>query len=1064
MAQAAASNFRRRILGSRQGSSNDNLSSAINSSHSHKNRTSIRIDRRTMEKIWKQMDRIVKYCQIPKMNLKNSPPYMLDILPDFYQTLREIINHYEDRLHILNDIEYFRIFINNLIVLCTKTIECFKHAGHHMYNEQSNYRKHFIKLSLYYSHNLAELKSLFINGIYEGERFRLTKQEATDFWKKNFNDRTIVPWEEFKEKLNDVHSIQLNNESIALQNTIDLTHNNYVSIFEFDVFTRLFHPWSSLLTNWKLLAVTHPGFMAFMTYDEVKAILTNYIDKPGSYVFRLSCTRLGQWAIGYVTTQNTILQTIPQTKSLIQSLIDGEREGYYKYPNGKNIHIDLSLALRPIESNCIYVSEEQYAIYCDMGTSFELCKICSVNNKDSKIQPCGHLLCQNCLIAWQNQTSSKPPSLCPFCRSEIKGFESVIINPFDSSTIQNKKESSSNEFHDQKFDTNSNVQNLQTLTISCSVNNENYHGIQTSLDNLSSTPPPIPPRPTNMNLNANRIPIDTKINTPQHLQQHFLPSLHNNDVLLFSQRSSGINSRPLSSISSNESFSDSITQSSTTGDLQSVNVQNGIDNYLTSGNKTACYSSNLSINKMDQFQTIDHIRNRLTSENNFDPKRIDAALTLTEGLSLSKQYKMAKLFLNQVKYEQAQLLNHNNTFINGLLIITIKRMKDDIPTTCVAAVFSDIEPGPQLRDIEKFMHDHGGQPELDFSTDDLESKVESIIRELRNVLKETIPEGEMEMFLNSVMSLILLVPEDKINRPILNFSEAIINANLPEKYGPMKLRVLTNLIYVVPERSNTDKYRILIDLIKCARNHRCINAVSVGINQVKKWVKEWKVSTEQVQELYRNMHEAYAATGDSANALQLLLELLGTYTKETASKARTDAFKCIINSINDPNVFIMDHLLLLEPVKVLEGENIHNLLNIFVSGRLQDYLEFYSKQKSFIESSGVKHDRNITKMRLLTFLQSAENQKEIPFDTIEKQMQITADEVESFIIEAVRTKMIRCKIDHLARKVIIDSTVQRTFTKQHWQSLKDKLELWKTNLSMINANLTTLVATQGTTK
>jgi hypothetical protein len=69
----------------------------------------------------------------------------------------------------------------------------------------------------------------------------------------------------------------------------------------------------------------------------------------------------------------------------------------------------------------------------------------------------------------------------------------------------------------------------------------------------------------------------------------------------------------------------------------------------------------------------------------------------------------------------------------------------------------------------------------------------------------------------------------------------------------------------------------------------------------------------------------------------------------------------------------------------------------------------------------------------------------------------------NFIL-AVRTKMIRCKIDHLARKVIIDSTVQRTFTKQHWLSLKEKLELWKSNLTLINSNLTTLMQAKETTK
>jgi len=49
-----------------------------------------------------------------------------------------------------------------------------------------------------------------------------------------------------------------------------------------------------------------------------------------------------------------------------------------------------------------------------------------------------------------------------------------------------------------------------------------------------------------------------------------------------------------------------------------------------------------------------------------------------------------------------------------------------------------------LKDIEKFMRDLGGEPILDFSSDNLESNVESIIRELRNVLKDSIVEGGMK--------------------------------------------------------------------------------------------------------------------------------------------------------------------------------------------------------------------------------------------------------------------------------------------------------------------------------
>lgn len=78
-----------------------------------------------------------------------------------------------------------------------------------------------------------------------------------------------------------------------------------------------------------------------MTYDEVEATLAQFIDRPGSYVFRLSCTRLGQWAIGFVTPTRTIVQTIPQAKSLYQALIDGTEEGVYLYPAGHDVNPDV---------------------------------------------------------------------------------------------------------------------------------------------------------------------------------------------------------------------------------------------------------------------------------------------------------------------------------------------------------------------------------------------------------------------------------------------------------------------------------------------------------------------------------------------------------------------------------------------------------------------------------------------------------------------------------------------------------------------------------------------------
>jgi E3 ubiquitin-protein ligase CBL len=382
--------------------------------------------KRSLEKTWKLMDKVVKCCQRPGMNLNNSPPFILEILPETYQQLKVIHTKYDSSSkYPENDNEYSRIFIQNLQSRCKQTLKLFKVAKDEMFNEESEFRHKLTRHTLVFNHILSELKAIYPNGKFIGEKYLITKKEtAGEFWKSNFGSSVLVNWTTFYHALQTVHSIDSSFfSSNALKQTIDLTCDDYISIFEFDVFTRLFQPWSTLLKNWQILAVTHPGYKAFLTYDELKARLQKHIDKPGSYVYRLSCTRLGQWAIGYVMPDGQILQTIVQNISLSQALTETK---IYLYPDGKDEDPNLNILCSEMagEDRNVTVTEEQYEIYCGVGNSFQTCKICFENDKDIRVEPCNHLLCTSCLIAWQESEGQG----CPYCRTEIKETVQITMD------------------------------------------------------------------------------------------------------------------------------------------------------------------------------------------------------------------------------------------------------------------------------------------------------------------------------------------------------------------------------------------------------------------------------------------------------------------------------------------------------------------------------------------------------------------------------------------------------------------------------------------------------------
>lgn len=63
-------------------------------------------------------------------------------------------------------------------------------------------------------------------------------------------------------------------------------------------------------------------------------------------------------------------------------------------------------------------------------------------------------------------------------------------------------------------------------------------------------------------------------------------------------------------------------------------------------------------------------------------------------------------------------------------------------------------------------------------------------------------------------------------------------------------------------------------------------------------------------------------------------------------------------------------------------------------------------------------------------------------------------------ILVLKTKLVRARMDQANGKVLISSTMHRTFGRPQWLQLRDLLAAWKTNLSSVQEGMTTVASAQ----
>eukprot|EP00124_Ichthyophonus_hoferi_P000925 Ihof_evm10s40 gene=Ihof_evmTU10s40 len=348
--------------------------------------------------------------------LSTPSPYLVDIVEDLWKHIDCMWKVNPEA--VLREELYARVVISSLEEKVSRLLWVLKTLPLDA-DSKAKAKKEVNMLTLILSHTLQDLRHIYKDYILE-TNFRITKLQAERFWVDSFGNAFVVTWEDMVKHLNETFGIK---EAHQLKATMDITENDHISWLEFDVFTRLFQPWERLVSNWAIVT-THPAYQEFMTYEEGQNYLRAWTHKPGTYLFRLSCTRLGHWAIGYVNAEGRIVQTIPQNKSLYQALIDGSKT--YLYPAGQNVNIDMRSHFLQLPPPHIKTTKEQYEMYRDIDTLFEICKICSERSKDSKLEPCGHLICHICLREWTKQKKT----ICPFCRHEIRDASRVTVDGY----------------------------------------------------------------------------------------------------------------------------------------------------------------------------------------------------------------------------------------------------------------------------------------------------------------------------------------------------------------------------------------------------------------------------------------------------------------------------------------------------------------------------------------------------------------------------------------------------------------------------------------------------------
>ncbi|KAA0039431.1 eukaryotic translation initiation factor 3 subunit M [Cucumis melo var. makuwa] len=303
----------------------------------------------------------------------------------------------------------------------------------------------------------------------------------------------------------------------------------------------------------------------------------------------------------------------------------------------------------------------------------------------------------------------------------------------------------------------------------------------------------------------------------------------------------------------------------------------------------------------------------------------------------------------------------------------------------------------------------------------------------------------------------------------------------PNDKPALRLKILFNLYNLL--ENPYSRFHVYMKALDLAFKGKAPEHIIPTLKKIESFLREWNIGIVEQRELFLAISNVLKESKSSANDyFKFLTKYLATFSGEdasTLSEAKEEAVHAIVEFVKAPNMFKCD-LLDMPAVGQLEKDAkyslVYQLLKIFLTQRLDAYMEFQAANSSLLKSYGLVHEDCIAKMRLLSLVDLGSNESaRIPYalikDTLQVKrnfrftcfsfcvffflmwvllvLQINDDEVELWVVKAITSKLIDCKMDQMNEVVIVSRCTDRVFGQHQWETLRTKLTTWRGNIANV---------------